>query len=278
MNTKSIFLFIYLFIFICSFSSLKAQKNKLPTTREMNYISWLEFQEIVPDKIETVLLPVGSIEAHGVIPNGTDNIAPEAMAKAVATRLNALIAPTLNFGITESLKAYPGAISVTKNSYCPFVKDILIGLAANKFKNIIILNGHGGNTDALFNMADEVSGSQKVRILVINWWSLVPEITQEVFGNKGGHAGENETAYIQAIVPQHIHPERYSDDLAIANPQGKSWKATPTPSSIGLYEEGKGFPTFKKDQADEYFEKVNNKVAELIKEIIKKWDKAKLYR
>ncbi|MBM3293173.1 MAG: creatininase family protein, partial [Candidatus Aminicenantes bacterium] len=81
--------------------------RQAPTTREMNLLGWQEFGELVPAKIATVLLPVGSLEAHGVIPNGTDNLAPVAMAGEIAGRLNALIAPPLNYGVTPGLKAYP---------------------------------------------------------------------------------------------------------------------------------------------------------------------------
>ena len=135
---------------------LFSQNNGIPTTRKMNLITWQEFQELVPAKIETVLLPVGSIEPHGVIPNGTDNIAPEAMAAEIAVRLKALIAPTLNYGVTPGMQAYPGAITISQDVYLPFVTDILKGLAANQFMNIIILNGHGGNTSLLQKAALEV--------------------------------------------------------------------------------------------------------------------------
>ncbi|MCH8328482.1 MAG: creatininase family protein, partial [Candidatus Marinimicrobia bacterium] len=41
-------------------SALAGQKS--PSTREMNLIGWQEFQSWVPGKIETVLLPVGTLE------------------------------------------------------------------------------------------------------------------------------------------------------------------------------------------------------------------------
>ena len=47
----------------------------------MERINWMEFREWVPAKIDIVLLPLGTIEAHGVTANGTDIIAPVAMAK-----------------------------------------------------------------------------------------------------------------------------------------------------------------------------------------------------
>jgi len=258
--------------------SFTGQNPDVPSTREMNLITWQEFSSFVPEKIETVLLPVGSIEPHGVIPNGTDNLAPQAMSREIAPRVDALIAPTLNYGITETMAAYPGAISVRADSYAPFIEDILRGLAANRFKNIIILNGHGGNTAALKQAATTVSNQCRVRILVVNWWSLASEDTLAVFNQNGGHAGNNETAYMQAVVPEHIHPEQYDPEMAVVNPSGNAWYAVPVAASILLYEKGQGYPTFDRKQAEEYFRRVNDRVANLIEEIIRKWDKAGLYR
>jgi creatinine amidohydrolase len=258
--------------------SFTGQNPDVPSTREMNLITWQEFSSFVPEKIETVLLPVGSIEPHGVIPNGTDNLAPQAMSREIAPRVDALIAPTLNYGITETMAAYPGAVSVRAGSYAPFIEDILRGLAANRFKNIIILNGHGGNTDALQQAATTVSNQCRVRILVVNWWSLASEDTFAVFDQNGGHAGNNETAYMQAVVPEHIHPEQYDPEMAVVNPAENAWYAVPVAASILLYEKGQGYPTFDRKQAEEYFRRVNDRVANLIEEIIRKWDKAGLYR
>ena len=73
-----------------------AQSQPVPSTREMNLLGWQEFAELVPEHIETVLIATGTLEAHGVLPNGSDNLAPKAMAGALAERLDALIAPPLN--------------------------------------------------------------------------------------------------------------------------------------------------------------------------------------
>ncbi len=263
---------------LCVARATHAQEST-PSTREMNLITWQEFHELVPAQIETVLLPVGTLEPHGVLPNGSDNLAPEAMAREIAARVNALIAPTLNYGVTGSMKAFPGAFEISEQAYRLFVADILKGLAENKFKNIIVLNGHGGpQTAILRSVADAASEKYRVRILVINWWSLASEDIFAVFGENGGHAGNNETAYVQAIVPQHVHPERYSKEMATAFPKGTSWHAVPFPSSIGLYEKGQGYPTFDEKQAKAYFKRVNDRVAALIEEIIHKWDLAGLYR
>ncbi|MGD8426830.1 MAG: creatininase family protein [Balneolaceae bacterium] len=270
----------YAFILMVLLSSpALAQQANEPTTRQMNLINWMEFQKQVPSNIETVLLPVGTLEPHGVIPNGADNIAPEAMAEELAPRLNAMVAPTLNYGVTGGMKAFPGAFEISEEAYRLFVGDIIDGLAKNKFMNIIVLNGHGGpQTAILKDLAHHHSEKDKVRILVINWWSLASEDTFDVFGENGGHAGNNETAYIQAIVPQYVHKDWYNQDMATAYPSGTSWTAYPFPSSIGLYEKGEGYPTFNEDQAKEYYRKVNKRVGDLIEDIIKKWDQAGLYR
>ncbi|PZX61124.1 creatinine amidohydrolase [Algoriphagus ratkowskyi] len=262
---------------ILIFTLLQINAQQKISTREMNRINWMEFAEYVPGNINSVLLPTGTLEPHGVINNGADNTAPEAMALAIADDLNALIAPTLNYGITGSMAAFPGAFQITEEAYRPFIKDILRGLAKNGFKNIIILNGHGGGqTKVLQEVAAEVATELGVRTLVLNWWSFASDVTLEVFKEDGGHAGLNETAYIQAIDPTLVHKEKYSADMATAYPATGTWSASPFPSSIGLYKEGQGYPNFDQAQAHEYFKKVNAKVSAFIQEIIKKWDLAGL--
>ena len=250
---------------------------KSPTTREMNLMCWQEFGELVPARIRTVLAPFGSLEPHGVIPNGTDNLAPEAMARDIAARVDALIAPTLNYGMTDAMKAFPGAVSIPSEAYAPFAEAVLDNLAANGFKNIIVLNGHGGNTAVLNAAATRVANACRVRVLVVNWWTLADDITKAVFKQNGGHAGNNETAYIQAFLPDSVHPERYKPEMASPNaPAGASY-AAPVASTILLYEKGQGYPTFDAAQAKESFRKVNDRVAELVLDTIKKWDLAGVY-
>ena len=254
-----------------------APQKDLVSTREMERINWMEFREVVPSKVQTVLLPTGTLEPHGVANNGADNTAPTAMARHIARRTNAMIAPTLPYGITGSMEAYPGAFQITESAYRPFVKQILEGLAKNGFKNIIVLNGHGGPQTAVLNaVAAEVSAERRVRTLVINWWSFASDVTRQVFGEDGGHAGWNETAFIQAVDPALVHPERYRDELATAYPAPGTWSAAPFPSSIGLYQPGQGYPKFDQKKADEYFIRVTDKVADLINEVVRKWDMAGL--
>jgi creatinine amidohydrolase len=245
-----------------------------PSTRELERINWMEFRELVPKRVETVLVPLGTLEPHGVTANGADIIAPLAIARAIAPRVNGLIAPVVPYGITGSLDAYPGAFTIPEDAYRPYVKAILAGLAKIRFRNIILINGHGGPQTAVLNaLATEIGREAGVRTLVVNWWTYCSDVTIEVFGEDGGHAGENENAFMLAIDPALVHKERYTGpEMTTANPPAGTWSAYPSPSSILLYKEGQGFPKFDPVKAKRYFDRVNDKMAKLVEDTIRKWN------
>jgi len=245
-----------------------------PTTRELERINWMEFREVVPAAVDTVLVPLGTLEPHGVTANGADIIAPVAIARAIAPRVNAMVAPVVAYGMTGSMDAYPGAFTIPEEAYRPYVKAVLTGLARTGFRNIILVNGHGGpQTAVLAALGVEVGREARVRTLVVNWWSYCADVTLEVFGEDGGHAGENENAFMLAIDPALVQRERYSGpEMTTANPAPGTWSAYPAPSSIGLYREGQGFPTFDPVKATVYFERVNDKIARLVEDTIRKWN------
>ena len=257
--------------------SSPAAAQTAPATRDLERLNWMEFREWVPSRVDTVLLPLGTMEAHGVTANGSDIIAPVAIAREIAPRLNAFIAPVVAYGVTGSLDAYAGGFTIPDEAYRPYVRSVLSGLAHNKFKNIILVNGHGGTQTAILNaVAAEVGREAGVRTLVINWWSYCSDITLQVFGEDGGHAGENENAFMMAIDPALVHRERYSPDMTTPNPPPATWSAYPSPSSILLYQPGQGYLKFDAEKAKTYFTRVNDKVARLVEETIKKWNMAGL--
>ncbi len=254
---------------------MSTTKKNAPSTCEMERINWIEFREWVPAKIQTVLLPLGTLEPHGVAPNGTDILAPVAMAREIAPRVNAMVAPAVPYGFTGILDAYPGSFTISEDAFRGYVRAVLAGLAKNKFKNIILLNGHGGGQTAVLSaLAQEVGRETGTRILVVNWWSYCSDVTLDVFGEDGGHGAENETAYVMAIDPALVQREHYSPQMATALPPPNTWSAYPFPSTIMLYREGQGYPKFDLEKAKTYFTKVNDKIARLIQETIEKWDMA----
>lgn len=248
-------------------------------SRELNDLNWIEFREMVPAKFETVLLPVGTMEAHGVANTGADNTAPLALSRKLAPRVNALVAPLVPYGITGNLDAYAGGMTISEPAFRAYMTDVMTGLAKMRFKNIIVINGHGGGQTAVLNdIAEKVGREHRVRTLVTNWWSICSDVTLKVFGEDGGHAGWNENAFVQAIDPNLIHKDLYKDSMATPRPPAGTWTAYPFPSSIILYQPKQGYVKFDQAKADEYFRAVTDKMAALITEVISKWDESRIFR
>lgn len=270
---KTAVMFAVVFLTGSCFPALAQQ----PSTRLMDEMNWMEFRELVPAKVKTVIVTVGTLEPHGVINSGADNTAPIAIAKEVAGDANALIAPHISYGVTGSMSPYPGAVHIPEDAFRGYVRAVLEGMVKNGFRNIIILNGHGGpQTAILQQLASEIALQHKVNTLVIQWWALVSDVTLEVFKEDGGHAGINETAFIQAINPKLVHKERYTGkEMSTPNPAPGAWSATPTPSSIMVYKEGQGWPKdFDQAKAEEYYRKSVAKVRTLVLDTLRKWEMA----
>lgn len=239
--------------------------------RQLQKLSWLRIRELVPDSVSTILFPIGTVEAHGSACIGTDNFIPETIAEGIAERLNALIAPTVNYGITRSLYRYNGGSSIKPSTFQLYVRDILDSLADTGFHHVILLNGHGGNNAALKTVAHDFHRERKCNIAVIHWWELCGEMTREFFGHVGGHAGTDETAMVQSIDPSLADEERYDSELAWYFRPGAD--VYPVPGSILLYKEGEGHPNFDVAQARQYREKVCELVGDFAALIIKRWKK-----
>src|SRR6266705_3394322 len=80
--------------------------------RRLSHLNWMEMGELVPRRVHTLLLPVGTLEAHGITSLGTDNVIPTRLSEALAERLNAMVAPTIPFGVTAHLGALAGGTHV----------------------------------------------------------------------------------------------------------------------------------------------------------------------
>lgn len=239
--------------------------------RQLQRLNWLNIKELVPEKINTIILPVGTVEGHGTSCLGTDNFIPETIADGIVERINALIAPTVNYGITKSLYRYNGSSSITPETFKLYIRDILNSYSDSSFKNIILLNGHGGNNDALKTVAHEFHKERKANICVVHWWELCHEMTKEFFGHAGGHAGTDETAMVQAIDEKLTDEKLYNPDMAYYFRPGAD--VYPVPGSILLFKEGEGYPNFNVEQAKEYRKLVINKVAEFVEMVLIRWKK-----
>jgi len=237
--------------------------------RQLQRLSFLQVRKLVPDKIKTVLFPVGTVEAHGSACIGTDNFIPESICNNIAERIDALVAPVVNYGITRSLYRYNGGSTIKPEHFQAYIRDILESFADNGFDNIILMNGHGGNNNALKSVAYEFHKERSCNIAVVHWWELCGEMTRDFFGHHGGHAGTDETAMVQAIDDKLADKSDYSDDLAWYFRPGAD--IYPVPGTILLYKEGEGYPNFDLKQAQEYQQKVFEMVGDFVENILARW-------
>ena len=238
-------------------------------TRNLEELNWMEFKRLVPKKTDAVLVPVGTIEAHGVTGLGTDNQVPASICDRVADKVNALIAPGVNYGITKSLLPYPGSVTVLPDTFERYVFEVAIGLADAGFRRMVFMNGHGGNTEALKNVSYRLFREKKVYSAVVDWWTLCAEEIKQVYGHVGGHAGTDETAMVQVDHPRDVRRQDYSKDLAFTVQPGLA--AVPFPGSVILYKQGEGYPDFDPAKARELMNAVCAKVERTIHDVFRRW-------
>jgi len=239
--------------------------------RRLQYLNYKEIAKIVPQEIDSVFLPIGTIEAHGVTPLGTDNIIPEYLSLTLSERLNFLVAPTISYGLTHSLLPYPGSITVKEKSFYNYVLEVMISLSRIGFTKIIVINGHGGNNAVLKNVLYEFYERTGKYAAVIHWWILTYDLTEDFFGEHGAHAGIDENGMILAIDPSLVKKELYSDDDVYLYNRGIN--SIPIPGSIITYKNGEGKPRFNIKEAKEFKENVLNYLENVLKELLRRWNR-----
>ncbi len=239
--------------------------------RRLSRLGWMEMGEMVPRRLHTLLLPVGTLEAHGITSLGTDIEIPTRLSEALAERLNALVAPTIPFGVTAHLGALPGGTHVRAEPFIDYVASVLTTMSHQGFSNIIVMNGHGGNADALKEAARRVHEETGVYVAVFSWWTECRAICEEVLGVPGGHGGSDETAAMLAIAADQVFPERWDPSLAFEHRDALT--AYPTPGSLIFYGGRRSDPVFNTKRALAFWQRVVEHVGDVLEDLVVRWDR-----
>ncbi len=101
-------------------------------SRALVELNWMEVAELVPAQTHTVLLAVGTLEAHGITANGADILVPDSLAGRLAKELDALIAPTINYGVNTSLDEYPGTFGVSADLLRETAEQVMRGAGRDR--------------------------------------------------------------------------------------------------------------------------------------------------
>jgi creatinine amidohydrolase len=246
-------------------------RKDAPAERRMSRLNWMEFAEWVPDPVATVLIPVGTLEAHGITSLGTDNEIATHLAEAVAERLNALVAPTIPYGVNVGLGALAGGTHVKSSAFVPYVAAILTTLTHQGFRNLVIVNGHGGNTDALRDAMRQVHEETGAYVASYQWWTECSPIAEDVLGAPGAHAGVDETASMLSIAPDQVFTDRWDPSLAF-EVRG-SLTTYPAPGSLLYYGGRRSDPVLDLKKARLYWDRVVEHTGELLEDLVLRWER-----
>ena len=248
-----------------------SRRRANPLSRRIADLTHHRFGELVPEQFSRVIVPVGTMEAHGVLPLGTDALIPDRLADRLAEPLEALIAPTVAYGITSSLLAYPGSMTLEKSTFVDMMTQIGSELGRNGFRQLIFLNGHGGQTDELRTVVGELWRRSGLFGMAVEWWHLAAEACREVYGTAGGHAGVDETAAVVALAPGLVDADRMRPSLEYRVRPGLA--ARPAPAPILHFKGDEGGLSFDPDRAADYLDRMVASVLEAVREVTRSWER-----
>src|SRR5438093_4906922 len=108
---------------------------------EMN---WMMVEEYLK-RDDRAVLPLGSTEQHAYLRLSVDSILAERLAVEAAEPLGIPVFPVLAYGITPYFRAFPGTITLRVETYMRVLREILDAMSDHGLRQIMIVNGHGGN-------------------------------------------------------------------------------------------------------------------------------------
>src|SRR5829696_8365947 len=168
-----------------------------------------------------VILPTGSIEQHGPhLPTGTDTLAANVIAHAVAERMDGLVLPSTPLGVTPMHMPYEGTITLTPDTYMRVVTETCGSTAKHGAKQLMIINWHEGNIPSLAIAAEALHRAHGMTVLTVQ----ACYVAAELYGHDCGgltHGGEIEALAVLAYRPDLVHLDRidYSSDHS----RGRKW-------------------------------------------------------
>jgi creatinine amidohydrolase len=156
---------------------------------------------------DIAILPIGSTEEHGPhLTLNTDSFhvteVVRRAAEIVADEVKPVIAPTIPYGVgaRSIAKDFPGTLFIRIDTMKNLVKDVCETLALSGFRKILIIDGHGGNPPAVFQVTKEVTEETGAACVYIQWGGVIPrEVIRKVVSTVRCHAGESETSINMAL-------------------------------------------------------------------------------
>ncbi len=179
-------------------------------------MTWEEVDARLGQGVDAVLIPIGTTEQHGPhMPLDTDcliarTLSERAAALAYEQGLSILVAPTLNVTLSWYHMQFPGSMRLQTTTFLQVFREVCDSLAHHGFRNLVAVNGHGGNIAALTVAVNHYFEQTGQRVFLAQWWDLAADALAEIEGPMI-HAEEAETSLALAL-GQRVQMEKASRD------------------------------------------------------------------
>ncbi|MUV49459.1 creatininase family protein [Haloarcula sp. CBA1122] len=169
------------------------------------------------------LLPVGSTEQHGPhAPLGTDTLDAEAVAERGAEQYDdhVVVAPAVPVGVAEEHRAFTGTLWTSESTFRSYVRDIVRSLASHGWDHVVLVNGHGGNIDALREVSGKITRHDEAFAVPFTWFNAVGDHSTDM-----GHGGPLETSLLQHTNTETVHEDRLDEAAAGGSDGWGEWQS-----------------------------------------------------
>jgi creatinine amidohydrolase len=133
-------------------------------------MNWMQVEQHVKHD-QRAVLPIGSTEQHGLLSLCVDVILSERVSVEAAEPVGVPVFPVINYGFTPSFVDYPGTVTLRLSTLCALMVDVLDSMVRSGFRQILIVNGHGGNSPAHGAIMEWLDRNRGVQVKWHNWWN-----------------------------------------------------------------------------------------------------------
>jgi creatinine amidohydrolase len=192
-------------------------KTWIPDTRNFAYLNWKQV-EALPRETTLLVLPTAAIEQHGHhLPLATDTLINHLLLGHALAKLPAEVPvyalPPIHYGKSNEHIGFPGTLSVSAATFMAVVRDLGSSISSAGFRKLALYNTHGGNTSLVDVMARDLRAEFKLRTFALHGSAGAKfEGLREQERAWGFHAGEVETAFLLASVPELVDRSAYTSN------------------------------------------------------------------
>ncbi|MDB5375890.1 MAG: Creatinine amidohydrolase [Rubritepida sp.] len=166
-----------------------------------------------------VIVPVASMEQHGPhLGTGVDIILASGIAQATARLLQGkglpvVVTPCVWTGLAEHHMGFGGTVTLDYESFAGVLRSVVRSAARVGFRRVLLLNGHGGNADAVSVASTAFAVELGIAVAAATYWHLVPEVIAPLLDRQPTlmHACEAETSMVMHLRPAAVRPERLEE-------------------------------------------------------------------